>query len=166
MRNTGIAGGVASSRRTPGTNIGYRQRAQQEQVLSSNPRHFQQERRDFIRVKEECSVDYRFLGEVSSVDSEAAYRGRTNNISGGGLKLLGPLPNPDWVPMLLLGKVALAVDIHLPGEAAPARAMARIAWIEAAEAKSHEFLLGLRFKEISSEDRERIIKFIIRKQVK
>ena len=134
--------------------------------LSPNPRHFQQERRDFIRVKEECSVDYRFLGEVSSVDSEAAYRGRTNNISGGGLKLIGQLPNPDWIALMLLGKVALEVSIHLPGDEAPARAMTRIAWIEAADQDSHEFLLGLRFKEISSADRERIVQFIIKKQMK
>ncbi len=134
--------------------------------MSPNPRHFQQERREFIRVTEECAVEYRFLGDADSIDSQAVYQGRTNNLSGGGLKLLGPLPNPDWVPMLLLGKVALAVGISLPGEATPARAVARIAWIEAAEPEVHEFLLGLRFREIAPDDRERIIQFIIRKQMK
>lgn len=134
--------------------------------MSPSPKHFHQERREFIRVKQECAVEYRFLGAVESVDSDRSYEGVTDNISGGGLKLIGTIPNPDWVPLLLLGKVALAVSVRLPGEAHPVRAMTRTAWIEGVDPGTHRFLVGLRFREIAPHERERIIQFIIRKQLK
>ncbi len=134
--------------------------------MAGNPKHFQQERREFIRVRHKCPVEYSFVGAAESIDSATVYQGVTDNISGGGLKLVGTFPNPDWVPLLLLGKVALAVSIQLPGEGCPVKGMTRTAWIEGADPKTHKFLLGLRFREIAPADRERIVQFIIKKQLK
>ena len=132
--------------------------------MSTNPRHFRQERREFIRVKSECAVTYRFLGGAAA-GADEAHAGATDNISGGGLKLSGKVPNPDWLAELLTGRIAVGVEIALPDGGPPVRALTRVAWVERLE-KSRRLVLGLRFREVSSEDRERIIAFIIKTQIR
>jgi c-di-GMP-binding flagellar brake protein YcgR len=134
--------------------------------MSRNPRHFRQERREFIRVREQCPVEYRFIGGADGgFHEKEPCLGATDNISGGGLKLVGPLPNLDWVPELLIGRMAVGLQLRLPGEEAPVSAIARVAWMEVENRKSRRFLMGLRFMDISRQDRERIVQFIIRAQV-
>ncbi len=132
--------------------------------MSTNPRHFRQERREFIRVRSECAVAYRFLGGAA-VGADEAHRGATDNISGGGLKLSGEVPNPDWLAELLTGRIAVGVEISLPDGGEAVRALTRVAWVERL-GKSRKFVLGLRFREVSGGDRERIIAFIIKTQIR
>ena len=133
--------------------------------MSSNPRHVRQERREFIRVSQECTVEYRFAGSAPRLNPDEVHTGTTNNISGGGMKLTGALPNTDWIPHLLLGRVVLALTIHLPDLAEPVRAAARAARLEVADREKCTFIIGLRFREISPDDREKIIQFIIKSQI-
>jgi c-di-GMP-binding flagellar brake protein YcgR len=133
--------------------------------MGGNPRHFRQERREFIRVRERCRVTYRLLGRDEHNSSLEPLEGFTENISGGGLKLIGPLPNPDWIAEMLLGRMAVGVTIGLPDGSGPVSALARTAWVEVADRKKQTFLLGLRFREISREDRERIVQFVIKSQL-
>ena len=134
--------------------------------MSLNPRHFRQERREFIRVATACRVTYSFIAERPVLPAGETFEGTTDNISGGGLKLVGELPGPDLIPDLLLGRAAVGVNVFLPGSPRPVRALTRTAWIELAEKKDHKFLIGLRFREISADDRERIVQFIIEAQVR
>ncbi len=133
--------------------------------MSHNPRHYRQERREFIRVKSELPVTYRFLGGAAA-GADEALAGTTDNISGGGLKLAGVVPSPDWLPELLIGRVVVGVEIALPDGQPPVLALTRVAWVELLEKKKHRFLLGLRFRELAGPDRERIIAFIIKSQIR
>lgn len=133
--------------------------------MSNNPKRYQSERREFIRVKFELPVTYRFLGGAAAGADEALVS-TTDNISGGGLKLAGVVPNPDWLPELLLGRMAVGVEIALPDGHPPVQALTRVAWVELLERNRHRFLLGLRFRELPGPDRERIIAFIIKSQIR
>ncbi|MHC4914250.1 MAG: PilZ domain-containing protein [Planctomycetota bacterium] len=134
-------------------------------AMGGNPRHFRQERREFIRVRERCKVTYRLLGRDERHSALEPLEGFTENISGGGMKLVGPLPNPDWIAEMLLGRMAVGVAVELPDDKGPVSALARTAWVEVADRKKQTFLLGLRFREISREDRERIVQFVIKSQL-
>jgi c-di-GMP-binding flagellar brake protein YcgR len=111
-------------------------------------------------------VRYSFVGRVPPSASAQFVEGTTDNISGGGLKLVGKLPNTDWIASLLLQHIAVAVEVHLPDGEEPVRALARTAWVELHDKKKLDFLMGLRFREISRDDRERVIQFVIKSQLK
>ena len=60
------------------------------------------ERRQFIRVKLEVPVKYKFLSHDPEFSSDEIFEGVTNNLSAGGLLLMGRIPNLDWIPGLLM----------------------------------------------------------------
>ncbi len=133
--------------------------------MSEVPIRRHSERREFIRVRSQLPVTYRFLGGTAA-GADEALTGTTDNISGGGLKLAGIVPNPDWLSGLLMGRIAVGVEIALPDGHPPVQALTRVAWIELLERKKHRFLLGLRFRELPGPARERIIAFIIKSQIR
>lgn len=125
------------------------------------------ERRDFVRVSTDIPVRYRFRSVVKK-DADATDRvmtGATTNLSGGGLLLRGPIPEIGLVTQLVTGKASLEVEITLPTDPRPVIAKARCAWVETVEEESLRCHLGLRFTEISAEDKERIFRFVIRVQM-
>ncbi|MFH1231961.1 MAG: PilZ domain-containing protein [Planctomycetota bacterium] len=127
---------------------------------------FEQERREFIRIKLEIPIHYKFLcTHLKDNRLDEIYRGFTSNISGGGILLKGPVPEFSWIPDLLMQKTVIGVNMMLPTEEEPIKALTRVAWIEAIDEKTHYCTLGLRFKEITRDDQDKIFKFIIRSQI-
>ena len=128
-------------------------------------RSFDPERREFVRVRAELPVKYKFLSQDMSVLSDEVLEGSTSNISGGGLLLVGQMPNSDWITGLLMERIIVGVNIFLPGDPDPIKALTRTAWIEALDERVQRCTLGLRFREITKDHVDRIFKFVIRAQM-
>ncbi len=146
-------------------------------------RYYERERREFVRVKTEVAVRYRFLSHDPAFPATEHLDGETFDLSGGGLLLIGDVPDADWIPGLLTERIFLGVEVDISDDAGgPVRALTRAAWVESAPKESHgtsgpsedpvagskppeRCLMGLRFKEITREDLDRIFKFVISGQM-
>jgi c-di-GMP-binding flagellar brake protein YcgR len=128
-------------------------------------RFYDTERRDFIRVRAELPVKYRFLSSEPGLVTDEVFVGSTSNISGGGLLLVGEIPNADWISALLMERIAVGVSLELPGDPDPVEALTRAGWVEALDERARRCSLGLRFKEITREDLDRIFRYVIGAQM-
>ncbi len=127
---------------------------------------YEQERREFVRVKLEVPVRYKFLAkDRNEPEFDRVYEGTTWNISGGGLLLAGRIPVFSWLPDLLLSKILVGVNILLPGTDNPIKALARVAWIETIDESTQRCGIGLKFREVTTADRDQIFQFVIRSQM-
>jgi len=120
------------------------------------------ERRDYPRLKRNLPLRYKFVS--SSVQDPAMDRvndGATQNISLGGLLLLGPVPKLDWLKDLLIGRISIGVNIHLPGQPAPMKFLTRVSWIEAVDQEAISMRMGLRIIDIPSEHRKLLSDFLL-----
>ena len=92
--------------------------------------------------------------------------GTTRDVSGGGVLMDVNVPDPDWIPGLLTERIFLGVELDLPGEDEPVRALTRAAWVQAeVQAPDDSCLMGLRFKEITRDDLDRVFKYVIMRQL-
>lgn len=122
------------------------------------------EKREFIRPAVSLEVEYRFVYSSDLSRYPQLYRGRTENISGGGLLLRGEVPCRDLVPDLLMGKVLLALRVFLPGVEEPLLALGRVIWVEGLDeggGGNLEVLLGVGFREISLRFLDVLIEFVV-----
>jgi len=124
-------------------------------------RYYERERREYVRVQAEVNIRYRYLSHDPAFPTTDAVAGTTTNLSGGGLLINATVPHSDWIPGLLTERIFLGVEIELPGQAEPVRALTRAAWVETIDAESGECQMGLRFKEITRGDLDRVFKFVI-----
>ncbi len=127
--------------------------------MEDNPR---QEKRRFVRIERSLPVRYKFLSSTAEYHDDSTREGLTDNIGGGGMLLTGQVPGMDWITELLMEKVIVACSILLPGSGEPVQAIARAAWLEAVDQNTEVCQLGLTFKEITQEDRDRILNLVIK----
>lgn len=119
-----------------------------------------------MRVKAEIVVRYKFLSKTrNEPELETIHEGRTANVGGGGLLLSGPIPKLEWIPDLLLQRMAVGCNLFIPTSDIPLKLLTRVAWIESVDEDSQTFALGLKFREITSQDQDAIFRFIIRSQM-
>jgi c-di-GMP-binding flagellar brake protein YcgR len=126
---------------------------------------YETEKREFVRVHTDIPVRYKFLSRSIPIESEGIFEGTTANLSGSGLLLVGRIPGMSWIPGLLMGEILIGVNILLPLMDAPIKALARVAWIEAFQKGTDKCAMGLRFKEVSKENQDEILKYIIKAQI-
>ena len=126
---------------------------------------YETEKREFVRIHTDIPVRYKFLSRAIPLDSEGIYEGTTSNLSGSGLLLLGKIPGMTWIPGLLMGEILIGVNILLPMLDAPIKGLTRVGWVEAFQKGSDKCAMGLRFKEISKENQDEILKYIIKAQI-
>src|SRR5207237_3337278 len=93
---------------------------------------YESERREFVRVKIDIPVRYKFLSKSVQVPDDV-FLGSTGDLGGGGVLLLGRIPDPAWYVGLLTQQIVIGVNLQLPGIADPIKALCRVAWIEATE---------------------------------
>ena len=122
-------------------------------------------RREFIRVRAELAVKYKFLSHEAGFGVEEVLEGTTNNLSGGGLLLVGTIPNTDWITGLLMERIVVGVNIFLPNDPEPVKALTRVGWVEAIPEGTDRCALGLMFKEISKDHQDEVLKYMIRAQL-
>jgi c-di-GMP-binding flagellar brake protein YcgR len=123
------------------------------------------EKRDFVRIHTDIPVRYKFLSRSIPLDVEEIFEGTTSNLSGSGLLLVGKIPGMSWIPGLLMGEILIGVNMLLPSQDVPIKALTRVAWVEAFEKGSDKCGMGVRFKEISKEHQDEILKYIIKAQI-
>jgi c-di-GMP-binding flagellar brake protein YcgR len=128
-------------------------------------RSFDPERREFVRVRADLPVKYKFLSQDATLVTDEIFQGTTSNISGAGILLVGQMPNSDWITGLLMERIVIGVNLFLPGDAEPIKALTRTAWIEALDERSRSCSVGLRFKEITKDHLDKLFKFVIRAQM-
>lgn len=126
---------------------------------------YQTEKREFVRIHIDVPIRYKFLSRVVDIDDDAVYEGTTSNLSGAGLLLVGKLPSVSWIPGLLMGKILLGINLILPSLELPIKALCRVAWVEALEEGSEKCAMGLKFREITKENQDEIMKYIIKAQM-
>ncbi len=127
---------------------------------------FRKENREYLRIKAHLPVRYRFLTEVrQGPELRVVYTGRTENVSGGGILLQGRIPDEAWIPDLLCERVVLGIEIALPDREAPVRALGRVAWVETKDPHTLESHLGVKFREITRLDQDRLFQFVIENQL-
>ena len=127
--------------------------------MGTNPR---QEKRQFVRITSSLPVRYKFLSSSPEFRDETVREGLTDNVGGGGMLLTGQVPGMDWITELLMEKVLVAVSIELPDAGSPVQAIAKVAWLEAVDQNTEVCQLGLTFKEITGDDRDRILNLVIK----
>lgn len=127
---------------------------------------YEQERREFVRVRIQIPVRFKFLSKTrTDAAMEEVYEGTTTNLGGGGLLLLGRVPHVDWIPDLLMQKIVIGVNLLLPQDEAPIKALTRVAWVETFDEVTMKCNMGLKFKEVTQSDKDRIFKFVIKVQM-
>jgi c-di-GMP-binding flagellar brake protein YcgR len=129
-------------------------------------RYYERERREYVRIKAEVAVRYRFLSHDPAFEATGYTDGITRDVSGGGVLMVALVPDPDWIPGLLTERIFLGIELDLPGGDEPVRALTRAAWVQAdVEGEPDGCLMGLRFKEITRDDLDRVFKYVIIKQL-
>ncbi len=133
--------------------------------MGAELRYYEKERREYVRVSTEVPVRYRFLSHDPAFPATGDYEGVTQDLSGGGLLLQATVPDPDWISGLLTERVFFGIEIDLPGDSEPVRALTRAAWVRSVEGEETACLVGLRFKEITRGDLDRIFGFVIKRKL-
>lgn len=128
--------------------------------------HYDKERREFVRIRCEVAIRYKFICRHRT-DNEMMniYEGKTTDMSASGLLLNGILPRTDWAADLLLHKIVVGVNIWLPDSIDPVKALTRVAWIETVDEKTLMSCYGLNFREITTVDRDKIFRFVLKEQL-
>ena len=124
------------------------------------------EKSEFIHLQTDIPVRYKFLSKTVPVDSEGIFEGTSRSLSSHGLMLSGKVPGMSWIPGLLMGEILIGINMLFPHLDAPIKALARVAWIEAFEKGSEKCALGLKYKEITKEGQDEILRYIIKAQIK
>ena len=119
-------------------------------------------RKDFARLPMDIPVRYKFLCKVMELDCDQVFEGTTRNLSGEGCLMIGKIPSMSWIPGLLMKKILIGANVLLPSIDIPIKALARLSWIEELTEGSDRCVMGLRFDEITKENQDDIMKYIIK----
>ena len=126
---------------------------------------FEFEKREYVRIPVTLGVRYKFLTQVDiGVDLDHVHEGTSQNIGTGGILLKAKLPDHNWLSQLLTHTMLIGVNILIPSQENPVKALCRVAW-SSAVAEGNFVMLGLSFQEIAEEDRNSITKYVIRAQM-
>lgn len=120
------------------------------------------ERREFVRIRTELPVRYKFLSQDPAFKSDNVFDGVATDLSGGGLLLQGKIPQLDWITGLLMDRIYVGLNLQLEEDDEAIKALTRVAWVESIDEQSGECAMGLRFKEITRDGQDRIFQFVIR----
>ena len=123
------------------------------------------EKKEFVRINTDIPIRYKFLSKSVPLDEQGIFEGSTSNLSGSGLLLVGKIPSISWIPGLLTEEILIGINLLLPSLDIPIKALARVSWAEAMTKGADKCALGLRFKEISKEHQDEILKYIIKAQI-
>jgi c-di-GMP-binding flagellar brake protein YcgR len=126
---------------------------------------YESEKREFVRINTDIPIRYKFLSKSLPLDSEGIFEGTTSNLSGSGLLLVGKIPSISWIPALLTEEILMGINMLLPSLDLPVKALSRVSWVESMTKGSDRCALGLRYKEITKEHQDEILKYIIKAQI-
>lgn len=119
------------------------------------------ERRKHYRISKEIKVKYKFLSQVADIQPSEMFEGITNNISTTGVLLKGQIPAQQLLEEMMLQNVMLYLEIYLPKKEIPVKATAQVRWAESKDASKNLYYLGLKFTDITAEDKNILTQFIL-----
>ena len=122
-------------------------------------------RKEFVKLSTEIPLRYKFLCKVADLGCDQVFEGYTQSIAGEGCLLVGKLPSFNWIPGLLMGKILIGANLVLPSLDVPIKALCRMAWIEELTEGSDRATMGLRFEDITKENQDEVMKYIIKTQM-
>ena len=61
--------------------------------------------------------------------------------------------------------ILIGVNLILPSFELPVKALTRVGWVEAMQKGSDRCAMGLKFKEITKENQDEVLKYIIKAQI-
>jgi c-di-GMP-binding flagellar brake protein YcgR len=123
------------------------------------------ERRESVRLERIIPAEYNLINDLKSIELSRKRSGIIQNISARGVRLQAEELDERWIEGLYSGMVKLGLEIKLPGGQKPIRALAKVAWLtktpQQTETGKTNYLIGLEFIDITTEDRDIIKKYII-----
>lgn len=120
---------------------------------------------EVVHVQAEVTVRYKFLSkERHDPGMDLVHESTSRDISKQGMIIAMRVPNQAWTVELLQRKMYLGMNLLLPAAENPLKALGEIAWMDAFEDDGENTVAGIRFKEIRSDDRDEIFRFLIRAQ--
>lgn len=123
------------------------------------------ERRKAVRLEQDIPVEYNFLNDIKSLELSRKRSGIIRDISALGVRLEADELNRDWIEGLYSGLIKLGIEIKLPGEKRPIRALTKVVWLTKAwqdnEGGLTKYVLGLEFLDITTADLDVIKSYII-----
>ena len=123
------------------------------------------EKREFVRVRAAVQVRYRYLAKESTDAAiDEIYEGTSNNLGGGGLLLAGRVPNPEWISDLLTHRILVGVNVFLTDDEY-VKALTKVSWVETVDPSLGTCNIGLKFQDISTSDKDRLFRYIIKTQI-
>lgn len=119
------------------------------------------ERKEFALLREALPVRYKFLSKrVGGPLRDEVFEGTTNDINTIGMRLEGRIPEAVWTVDMLTRQIYLGINVLLPGNDDPVKALARVLWIEGWEGDQRATGIGLKFRDIETADRLRLSELI------
>lgn len=119
---------------------------------------------EVVHVQAEVTVRYKFLSkERQDARMDLVHETTSKDISNQGMIIPMRVPDPAWVVDLLQRRMYLGLNLLLPAVENPLKALGEVAYLEAFE-EGEKTVAGIRFKEIRSEDRDEIFRFLIHAQ--
>lgn len=120
---------------------------------------------EVVHVQAEVTVRYKFLSkERQDPGMDLVHETTSKDISKQGMIIPIRVPDPSWTADLLQRKMFLGMNLLLPAAESPLKALGEIAYLEAFDDDGQNTVAGIRFKEIRSDDRDEIFRFLIRAQ--
>jgi c-di-GMP-binding flagellar brake protein YcgR len=123
------------------------------------------ERRTFVRIKVQIPVRYKFLTQSGEKYSDRMFEGTTYDLSASGMLLLGEIPDTKAVIDMLSQRVVIGMNMLLPGDPEAIKAIGRVAWVEDLDESLRQCSMGVYFREITKDSKDRIFRYIIKVQI-
>ena len=111
----------------------------------------QSERRKFERVNSTIPLQYKKLKELS----EGTIGAITHDVSEGGARFIAN----EFLPLAS----RLVVELFLPAQPRPVKAIAKVAWIKKASS-GEQYIVGNQFLDITRDDKGQLIEYVKRVQ--
>lgn len=122
--------------------------------------------RALVKLRTPAELRYKFLSKTrQDPEQEQIYEGTSQSLSAQGCLLQARIPRLDWLSDLLTHKMLLGVNLLLPSDPEPVKALGEVSWIEKIDEESGRCLMGVSFRDIQPADRNRIFAFQVKAQL-
>lgn len=119
------------------------------------------ERRHFKRLVVKLPVRLLLIDAKESRELPGTLLPHTVDISGGGLLFEISNLTEEWIRGLTSGMIRVGLELDLPTYAEPVRVLAKVAWLKKKETDPKRYLLGLNFIDITEEDRDKVLRYVV-----
>lgn len=122
--------------------------------------------RTLVKLRTPIEVRFKFLSKTrQDAEQEQVYEGMVPSISAQGCVVSGKIPRLDWLADLLTHRMMLGINLLLPNDPEPIKALGEVGWIESIEEPTGRCLVGVTFKDIAGPDRNRIFAHQVKAQL-